>query len=107
MAFKDKKNIKTNHSQENKVDASSPKNSKIKVQPKDQMALSGMNFIFMAISGLMIIGGFLLMLGPSSTVDHFEPDIFSTRRIVIGPLVAFLGFVAMAVAIMVTPFKKR
>lgn len=70
------------------------------------MALSRINFIGMAIAGLMIVAGFLLMLGPSSTVDRFEPDIFSTRRIVVGPLIAFLGFVAMAVAIMIDR-KKR
>lgn len=76
-------------------------------QPKDSMALGRRNFIFMAVSGAMIVVGFLLMLGPASTPDHYEPDIFSTRRIVIGPLVAFLGFVAMAVAIIMSPGKNR
>lgn len=70
------------------------------------MALGKLNFICMACAGAMIIIGFLLMLGPSSTPDSFEPDIFSTRRIVVGPLIAFLGFVAMAVAIIVVPRKK-
>lgn len=103
MAVRDKKNFKTNHVQ---GDALSGKKAKIERQPNDQMALSKINFILMAISGLLIVGGFLLMLGPSSTVDHFEPDIFSTRRIVIGPLVAFIGFVSMAIAIIVLPKKK-
>lgn len=75
-------------------------------QPVDQMALGKQNFIYIAISGAMIVIGFLLMLGPSATVENYEPDIFSTRRIVIGPLLAFLGFVAMAIAIIVTPRKK-
>lgn len=81
-------------------------NSAIESQPKDRMALGRRNFIFMAVAGAMIIVGFLLMLGPSATPDHYEPDIFSTRRIVIGPLVAFLGFVAMSVAIIISPTKK-
>jgi hypothetical protein len=45
------------------------------------------------------------MLGGSSTVEEFNPDIFSTRRIVVGPCIAFLGFVAMAVAIIIDPAK--
>lgn len=75
-------------------------------QPKSEMALGRLNFICMGVAGLMIVAGFLLMLGPSSTVENFEPDIFSTRRIVVGPLIAFLGFVAMAIAIIVMPRKK-
>jgi len=64
------------------------------------------NFIGMLIAGAMIVIGFLLILGGSSTPDSFNPDIFSTRRIVVGPLIAFLGFVGMAVAIIIKPSKK-
>lgn len=63
------------------------------------------NFIGMAIAGAMIVLGFLLMLGASSTAEAFNPDIFSARRIVVGPVIAFLGFVFMAVAIIVDPDK--
>lgn len=61
------------------------------------------NFIAMAVSGALIILGFILMLGDSSTAESFNNDIFSTRRIVVGPLIAFVGFVAMAVAIIIRP----
>ncbi|MDE5628586.1 MAG: DUF3098 domain-containing protein [Muribaculaceae bacterium] len=61
------------------------------------------NFIAMAISGALIVLGFVLMLGGSSTVSEFNPDIFSTRRIVVGPCIAFIGFVAMAAAIIIDP----
>lgn len=61
------------------------------------------NFVAMAIAGVMIVVGFLLMLGGSSTIEHFNADIFSTRRIVVGPCIAFLGFVAMAIAIIIDP----
>ena len=74
-------------------------------QPKDSMALGRRNFIFMAVAGVMIVVGFVLMLGPSSDVNHFEPDIFSTRRIVVGPLLSFLGFLLMAFAIICPPYK--
>lgn len=71
----------------------------------DKLPLARNNFILMAIAGAMIIVGFLLMLGGSSTPEGFNPDIFSTRRIVIGPAICFLGFVAMAVAVCIKPKK--
>lgn len=71
----------------------------------DKLPLARNNFILMAIAGAMIIIGFLLMLGGSSTPEGFNPDIFSTRRIVIGPAICFLGFVIMAVAVCIKPKK--
>ncbi len=56
----------------------------------------------MGISAGLIVLGFLLMLGGSST-EEFNPDIFSGRRIVVGPTMAFLGFVAMGVSIIRRP----
>ena len=67
---------------------------------KQKFALGKINFILIAIGVVIIITGLLLMTGPSSTETHFEPDIFSTRRIVIAPLVCFIGFVFMIFAIM-------
>lgn len=75
------------------------------------MPLQKANFIAMAIAGAVIAAGFVLMLGDSSSQEAFNPDIFSTRRIVVGPCMAFLGFVGMAVAIIIDPkhltFKKK
>ena len=67
---------------------------------KQKFALDKLNFILIAVGIAIIIIGLLLMTGPSSTETHFEPDIFSTRRIVIAPLVCFSGFVFMIFAIM-------
>lgn len=64
------------------------------------------NFIAMGIAAVLIFVGFLLMLGDSSTTESFNQDIFSTRRIVVGPLIAFIGFVAMAIAIIIKPKNK-
>ena len=66
--------------------------------------LTRINFVLMAICGAMILIGFLLMLGSSNHLDGFNADIFSTRRIIVGPTIAFLGFVGMAFAII---FKKK
>ena len=55
------------------------------------------NFIYMIIAAILILGG--------SSTDEFNPDIFSVRRIVVGPTIAFIGFVSMAVAIILKPSK--
>ena len=67
---------------------------------QQKFALDKLNFILIAVGIVIIIAGLLLMTGPSSTETHFEPDIFSTRRIVVAPLVCFVGFVFMIFAIM-------
>ena len=43
------------------------------------------------------------MAGPGSTETHFEPEIFSFRRIKLAPTICFLGFIFMIVAIMYRP----
>ncbi len=73
---------------------------------KEKFALDKKNFILIAIGVIIIIAGLLLMTGPSSTETHFEADIFSTRRIVVAPLVCFIGFVFMILAIMFRPKNK-
>lgn len=65
--------------------------------------LSRNNCILIVISLILIVAGFVLMAGSPSTVTEYNPDIFSDRRIVVGPLLSFIGFVLMAVAIIVKP----
>ncbi|MDE6300569.1 MAG: DUF3098 domain-containing protein [Muribaculaceae bacterium] len=85
----------------------SPRKSEDPILHEDfnNLPLARNNFILMAVAGVMIVVGFLLMLGSGSTTEEFNPDIFSTRRIVIGPMICFLGFVAMAVAVCLKPRK--
>lgn len=73
------------------------------IESRDRMPLQGANFAAMCGAGVLIVLGFILMLGSSSSVEGFNADIFSTRRIVVGPFIAFIGFVAMAVAIIIDP----
>lgn len=77
----------------------------IETEPRSRFALTKINFILMAAAGLVILIGFLLMLGGSTNTEAFNPDIFSTRRIVVGPTLAFLGFIFMGVAIVYRPRK--
>lgn len=64
------------------------------------LPLKKINFIIMAVAVVMIIVGFALMSGGGSDDGTFNAEIFSTRRIVIGPTVAFLGFLVMGAGIM-------
>lgn len=85
---------------------SNSKNSQLDKENYVKLPLVKINFIMMAVAGIAIILGFLLMLGGSSTVEAFNPDIFSTRRVVVGPTIAFLGFLFMGVAIIYRPKKE-
>ncbi len=68
--------------------------------------ISKINYWMIAISFAIIVIGFLLMGGkPSGT--EFNPDIFSTRRIVVGPMVSFFGFLFMIFAILYKPKSKN
>lgn len=75
---------------------------------KTKFAFTKVNYIICAVSVLVIIIGFCLMMGPGSTVEGgFEPDIFSTRRIVVAPVIVFLGFLAMIGGILYGGKKKE
>ena len=48
----------------------------------------------------LIIVGYMLMAGPGSTEQAFNPDIFSTRRIVIAPMLCLAGYLLIVVGIL-------
>lgn len=77
-----------------------------KVTPS-QRPFSKINFFMMGGCVVLIILGFVLMSGGGSDDASFNSEIFSTRRIVVGPLLAFLGFLFMAFAIMWKPKSGR
>jgi hypothetical protein len=62
--------------------------------------------VLIAISLVIVVIGFALMVGDPSGATEYNPDIFSFRRITIGPMIALFGFVAMIVAILFKPRKK-
>ena len=66
-------------------------------------AFGRMNFILLAVGMLVVIVGFILMSGDSSSEEAYNPDIFSTRRIVVAPIVCLLGFVSMVYAVVHKP----
>ena len=88
MATKENNNQKENNQKENN-------------QPKGKVTypLGKINYILMGICLLLIIIGFWLMTGSANVGDTFNNDVFESSRVTTGPLIAFLGFVLMAFAI--------
>ncbi len=72
-----------------------------------QYALNKRNYLLILLSLVLIIIGFVLMMGEGSTDTFYNPDIFSTRRIVIAPTITFIGFVCIIFAILYRPKKNQ
>lgn len=69
---------------------------------KKDFAFGKENFILIAVSVVIIAIGFMLMSGGGSADPAgFNPEIFSSRRIVVAPAVTVIGFVLMIVGILV------
>ncbi len=89
-----------------KIKLPSPQPGDIKKVEESQRPFGRRNYIAMAACLVLIIVGFILMAGSGSSVEGgFNPDIFSVRRIVIGPAVTFNGFLSMCFAILLNPSK--
>jgi uncharacterized membrane protein YkgB len=72
-------------------------------EEKKKFAFDKTNFIMIAIGMAIVIIGFLLMIGPSSSETHYEPDIFSFRRIKVAPVICFIGYISIIFAILRKP----
>ena len=70
---------------------------------KKNFAFDKTNFILLAIGMAIVVIGFLLMVGPNSSDTVFEPDIFSTRRTKVAPVICLVGFVSMIYAVVRKP----
>ena len=72
-----------------------------------EMLFDNYNYILMAISGLLIIIGFILMSGGNQDPKVFkEEEIYSFRRITLAPVTVVLGFIVMIFAILKKPAAK-
>lgn len=72
------------------------------------MLYSKKNYLLMGASLLLILIGFILMSGgQSEDPTAFSPEIFSSRRIVIAPIVCLSGFILMIYAILVKPTQAK
>ena len=79
----------------------------MKEESKLNLRLGKKNLVAISISVVIIILGYILMMaGPVSTDGNFEPDIFSTRRLVVGPMIVFFGYLSVIIAILYKKNKK-
>ena len=70
---------------------------------KKNLAFDKVNFILLAIGMAVVMLGFILMSGSGSTEQAFNPEVFSTMRIKVAPVVCFVGFVSIIYAIIRKP----
>ena len=56
--------------------------------------------IIILLAVVFIVVGYLLMSGPGSTEQTFNPNIFSFRRIVVAPVLCLIGYLLIIVGIL-------
>ncbi len=80
------------------------KKDKADKKTDEGFALGKQNYKLLAIGFVIIITGFILMMGGKSDDPNvFNPDIFSFRRITLAPMVMLFGFLFEIYAIMKKP----
>ena len=58
------------------------------------------NYAIILLACVTIAVGLMLMAGDGSTESYFQEEIFSTRRIVIAPIVCLTGYIVIIVGIL-------
>lgn len=72
----------------------------------NNFAFSKINFILIGISMVIVVIGFLMMIGASSDENTFNAEIFSDMRIKVAPIVCLVGFLSVICGIMYRPKNK-
>ena len=63
-----------------------------------RLLLTSRNIFIVAC--ILIVTGYALMDGPASSEHTFNTDIFSTRRIVVAPMLCLAGYLLVVVSIL-------
>ena len=63
-------------------------------------ALPKKNLLLLAVGFVIILLGFILMIGGGAEGTEFNPEIFSAQRVTVGPMIALFGFVFEIFAIL-------
>ena len=67
---------------------------------QNALVFSKINYILLAVGVAIVILGFILLSGNSSTPQRFDPEIFNTMHIKVAPMVCLFGFLFIIVAIL-------
>ena len=76
------------------------------MENEKKFTLAKTNMLLIAIGFVIIVIGFVLMSG-SGTIKEFNPDVFSFRRITVGPMISLFGFVFIIFALLYKPKTKE
>ena len=67
---------------------------------KSRFLFGNKNYLILILSILLICLGFVLMIGGGGVGDSdFNPEIFSSQRIIIAPIVVIIGYIGMVFSI--------
>ena len=78
--------------------------AKKKTDSRRQFAFSRENYKLLIIGVVIIVIGFILMIGgKAESPDQFNPEVFSFRRITLAPIIVLAGFAFEIYAIMKKP----
>lgn len=87
-----------------KKQVSSPKKQKATESKTGELAFGRQNYILLIIGIVVIMLGFVLMIGGGSDDPNvFNEKIFSVRRITIAPILIIIGYIIEIFAIMKKP----
>lgn len=73
------------------------------MENKDGLALPKGNLKLIAVGFVIIIIGFICMIGGGAEGTEFNPEVYSARRITLGPVIAVFGFFFEIYAILRKP----
>ncbi len=73
-------------------------------EKKEGFAFGKENYMFLIGGVVLVIIGFMLMSGGGSEdPTKFNPEIFSTRRITVAPILILIGYIVVLWGIMKRP----
>lgn len=73
-------------------------------QQEQKFLFDKRNYVLFAVGAILILLGFLVMGGGGSKDPSvFNPEIFSSTRITVAPMLVLAGFVVTVAAIMLRP----
>lgn len=70
---------------------------------KSKLAFGRINYNLLVVGVAIVVIGFILMSGGTSTKEMFNPEVFSPTRIKVAPVVTLVGYITIIASILVRP----